>query len=92
MSVALPRTMTRGVVFVHGAPAVLCPHITWAIEAVLDRRVTLDWMPQPAAPRHLRAELSWTGDPPAPGAELASALRGLGLPALRGHRGAVARV
>jgi hypothetical protein len=75
MSVALPRTMTRGVVFVHGAPAVLCPHITWAIEAVLDRRVTLDWMPQPAAPRHLRTELSWTG-PAGTGAELASALRG----------------
>ena len=75
MSVALPRTMTRGVVFVHGAPAVLCPHITWAIEAVLDRRVTLDWMPQPAAPRHLRAELSWTGEPgtgaeePSPGCD-----------------------
>jgi hypothetical protein len=75
MSVALPRTMTRGVVFVHGAPAVLSPHVTWALEAVLDRRVTLDWSPQPAAPPHLRTELAWTGAP-GTGAELASALRG----------------
>jgi hypothetical protein len=69
------RTMTRGVVFVHGAPSVLCPHVTWAIEAVLDQRVTLDWIPQPVAPRTVRTELSWTG-PVGTGAELASALRG----------------
>ena len=75
MSVAMPRTTTRGVLFVHGAPAALCPHITWAIEAVLDQRVTLDWIPQPAAPRLVRTELSWTGAP-GTGAELASALRG----------------
>ncbi|GAB3883600.1 DUF3145 domain-containing protein [Terrabacter terrigena] len=75
MPVAMPRTTTRGVLFVHGAPAALCPHITWAIEAVLDQRVTLDWVPQPAAPRLVRSELSWTGAP-GTGAELASALRG----------------
>ena len=33
MAAAMPRTTTRGVLFVHGAPAALCPHITWAIEA-----------------------------------------------------------
>ncbi len=56
---------TRGL-FVHGAPAALCPHITWAIEAVLDQRVTLDWIPQPAAPRMVRTELTLGRRPPAP--------------------------
>jgi len=71
----MPRTVTRGVVFVHGAPAPLCPHVQWAIEAVLDQRVALDWLAQPAAPRMVRTELSWTA-PPGTGAQLASALRG----------------
>ncbi|HET7400120.1 MAG TPA: DUF3145 domain-containing protein [Intrasporangium sp.] len=71
----MSRTMTRGVLFIHGAPTVLCPHVTWAVEAVLDRRVAMAWTPQPAAPRLVRSELSWTG-PAGTGAELASALRG----------------
>ncbi len=75
MSAAMPRTTTRGVVFIHAAPTVLCPHVTWAVEAVLGRRVTMAWTPQPAAPRLVRSELSWTG-PVGTGAELASALRG----------------
>jgi hypothetical protein len=75
MSVVMPRTVTRGVVFIHGAPAPLCPHIQWAIEAVLDHRVALDWIAQPAAPRMVRTELSWTAAP-GTGAALASALRG----------------
>jgi hypothetical protein len=75
MSVATSRTLTRGVVFIHGAPTALCPHITWAIEAVLGQRVKLTWTPQPAAPRMVRAELPWSG-PVGAGAELASSLRG----------------
>ena len=75
MSGAISRTVTRGVVFIHGAPAALCPHITWAIEGILGRPVTLDWIPQPAERRSLRTELSWTG-PVGTGAELASSLRG----------------
>ena len=75
MAVAMSRTQTGGVLFIHGAPAALCPHITWAIEAVLDQRVTLDWIPQPAAARMMRTELTWAGAP-GTGAELASALRG----------------
>lgn len=75
MSVATSRTLTRGVVFIHGAPQVLCPHITWAIEGVLGHRVTMAWTPQPAAPRMVRAELSWSGSV-GTGAELASTLRG----------------
>lgn len=69
------RPTTQGVVFVHAAPAPLCPHVGWAVEAVLGTRVTFDWTPQPAAPRTLRAELSWTG-PAGTGAALSSALRG----------------
>ncbi|WP_353511427.1 DUF3145 domain-containing protein [Intrasporangium sp.] len=78
MSVAMPRSpryTTRGVVFIHGAPTALCPHIVWAIEAVLDQRISLDWIPQPILPRTVRTELSWTGAV-GTGAELASALRG----------------
>jgi Protein of unknown function (DUF3145) len=71
---ASPRT-TRGVVYVHSAPTSLCPHVGWALESVLGRRVSLDWTPQPAGPRLVRAELSWVADP-GTGARLASALRG----------------
>jgi hypothetical protein len=71
---ATPRT-TRGVVYVHSAPTSLCPHIGWALESVLGRRVTLDWTPQPAGPRLVRTELSWSADA-GTGARLASALRG----------------
>lgn len=75
MSAAMSRTMTRGVLFVHGTPAALCPHIGWAVEAVLEHPVSLDWIDQPAQPRMVRTELSWTG-PVGTGAALASALRG----------------
>lgn len=68
-------SVTRGVVFVHSAPTALCPHIVWALESVLGSRVHLDWTAQPAGPRLVRAELSWTGTP-GTGARLASGLRG----------------
>ena len=71
---ATPRT-TRGVVFVHSAPTSLCPHLGWALESVLGQRVHLDWSPQPAGPRLVRAELSWVADV-GTGARIASALRG----------------
>lgn len=70
-----PRHTTRGVVFIHAAPTALSPHVAWAIAAVLDQQVTLDWTPQPIAPQLVRAELSWLG-PVGTGAALASALRG----------------
>ena len=50
MSVAMPRTNTRGVVYVHSTPKALCPHIVWAIEGVLGTRVSVDWTAQPAGP------------------------------------------
>lgn len=66
---------TRGVLFVHSAPAALCPHIEWAAAEVLGSRVHLEWIDQPAAPGLLRAECSWVGRV-GTGSRLASALRG----------------
>lgn len=66
--------VTRGVVFIHSAPAAICPHSEWAISGVIGGRVTLAWTEQPAAPGQLRAEVSWTGDP-GTGSRLGAALR-----------------
>lgn len=68
-------TTTRGVLFIHAAPAALCPHVEWAVAGVLGVPVDLSWTPQPARAGCYRAELSWTGTVGA-GAGLASALRG----------------
>ena len=65
---------TRGVVYIHAAPPALCPHVEWAVGAVLGMRVTLEWTPQPTAPGTFRAELSWQADP-GTASKLASALR-----------------
>ena len=75
MSVAMPRTLTRGVVYVHSTPKALCPHVVWAVESVLGTRVSVDWTAQPAAPGLVRTELSWAGES-GTGARIASALRG----------------
>ena len=66
--------MTRGVVFVHSAPAAICPHVEWAISSVTGGRVTLSWTAQPAAPGSLRADASWSGKP-GTGGRLAAALK-----------------
>lgn len=66
---------TRGVLFVHSAPRALCPHVEWAAGGVLGIRLSLDWIPQPAASGLQRAELSWVADQ-GTGARLTSALRG----------------
>ena len=75
MSVVMPRVMTRGVVFIHSTPTALCPHIAWALEGVLDTRVSLDWVGQPAEPGTMRTEFAWTGEA-GTGATIASAMRG----------------
>lgn len=75
MSAVMPKVMTRGVVLIHSTPIALCPHISWALEGVLDTRVALDWVPQPAAAGTMRTEFSWTGDA-GTGALIASAMRG----------------
>ncbi|PRA06875.1 hypothetical protein CQ010_12450 [Arthrobacter sp. MYb211] len=67
--------MTRGVIFIHSASAALCPHLEWAIEAVLGGPVKMDWSDQHVAPGLRRAEISWTG-PQGTGATLASSMRG----------------
>ena len=66
---------TRGVLYVHSAPRALCPHIEWAAGGVLGVRLSMDWIPQPAAPGMFRAELSWQAEQ-GTGARLTSALRG----------------
>lgn len=68
------RTGTQGVVYVHSAPAAICPHAEWAVSSVLGGRASLQWTPQPASPGLLRADLSWSGDP-GTGSRLANALK-----------------
>ena len=74
MSYAPIRGATRGVVFIHSTPAALCPHLTWALEAVLGGRVLLDWTEQGAQYGLKRTEISWTGSA-GTGAKLTSALK-----------------
>ena len=69
------RSATRGVLYVHSAPSALCPHVEWAVGAVLGVPVKLAWTPQPAAARTYRAEYSWQGDA-GTAAAIASGLRG----------------
>lgn len=68
-------SITRGVLYVHSAPRALVPHIEWAAAGALGVRVSMDWIPQPAAPGMMRTELSWQA-PAGTGARLTSALRG----------------
>ncbi len=72
---AAPRPSTRGVVFVHCAPAALCPHVEWAVAGVLGQPAPFAWTPQPAQSGTYRSELSWSAEP-GTAATLASALRG----------------
>ena len=67
--------LTRGVVYIHSAPAALCPHIGWALETVLGEGVRLEWTDQPLGRSFVRTELDWVGEP-GTGARLASAMRG----------------
>lgn len=66
---------TRGVFYVHSAPAALCPHIEWAVAGVLNTPVSLEWTPQEAQQATYRAEFSWLGDA-GTAAAITSALRG----------------
>ncbi|UYP17544.1 DUF3145 domain-containing protein [Rhodococcus sp. Z13] len=65
---------TAGVIYVHSSPAAVCPHIEWALAAVLDCRPELTWTGQPAAPGLLRTCVEWVG-PVGTGARLAETLR-----------------
>lgn len=64
----------RGVVFVHTCTKAMSAHVTWALERVLGRPVTLEFTPQPALEGALRCEFAWTGTP-GTGSRLVSELR-----------------
>ncbi|MDR6892873.1 hypothetical protein J2S35_001813 [Falsarthrobacter nasiphocae] len=67
--------MTRGTLSVLAVPSAMCPHIEWAMDAVVARRTAATWTPQPVAPGMVRTELVWEGAPGS-GSLLASSLRG----------------
>lgn len=75
MSAMPVSATTSGVVYIHSAPAAVCPHVCWALESVLGTSVTLDWTPQPLGRSLMRADLTWYGEP-GTGAALASCMRG----------------
>ncbi|MDR0990711.1 MAG: DUF3145 domain-containing protein [Propionibacteriaceae bacterium] len=53
--------MTSGVVFIHSAPAALCPHIEWAVSSALGRPLRFGWTPQEVETSSYRAEVTWSG-------------------------------
>lgn len=59
---AVGQPKARGMIFIHSAPAALCPHLDWAAGSVLGDAISFDWTDQPAEPRSRRAELPWSGD------------------------------
>ncbi|RNE62395.1 DUF3145 domain-containing protein [Cryobacterium tepidiphilum] len=65
----------RGVLYVHSAPAALCPHVEWATGRALGTAVNFDWARQPVLKGSQRAEFYWEGDR-GTGAAIASALLG----------------
>jgi hypothetical protein len=65
----------HGVLYIHSAPAALCPHIEWAVAGIVGASVSMPWVGQPAAPGAMRAEVSWQAIPGTAGA-IASALAG----------------
>ncbi|QGF24382.1 DUF3145 domain-containing protein [Raineyella fluvialis] len=68
-------TNTRGVLYVHSAPAALRPHLEWAVGGAFGVPVHFEWCSQPAEPGLHRCEHSWVG-PVGLGAKVTSALRG----------------
>lgn len=75
MSAVPASATTSGVMYIHSAPAALCPHVCWALETVLGAQVSLDWSAQPLGRTLMRADLTWFGKP-GTGAALASCMRG----------------
>lgn len=71
------QPLARGMIFIHSASAALCPHIEWALGAVVGSRLSFEWQRQPAERGAQRAEASWTG-PVGTGAAFASALTKMG--------------
>lgn len=69
--------LVPGVLAVLACPPALCPHLEFAVAAVLSAPVSLSWSAQPAVPGQLRATLEWQARRGTAG-RLASRLRGLG--------------
>lgn len=69
-------TSSGGVLYVHSAPSALCPHVEWAVGAVVGVPVNLGWVPQPVERASYRAELEFTA-PAGTAAALASKLKRL---------------
>ena len=65
---------SRGILYVHSAPAALCPHLEWAVDGVLGVRLGFSWAPQAALPGTFRSEVAWEG-PAGSAAAIASILR-----------------
>lgn len=70
--------MSAGVLYVHSCPPALCPHVEWAVAAVVGVPAKLAWTTQPAQPGLLRCETGWRGRP-GTGGKLAAALRQWGM-------------
>ena len=68
----------HGVLYVHSSPPALCPHVEWAVAAVLGVPAKLTWTAQQAEPGTLRCESGWKGRA-GTGGRLAAALREWGL-------------
>jgi hypothetical protein len=71
---AMSLGTSRGVMYVHSAPAALCPHVEWAVAGILGARVSFSWTPQPASPGTFRSEILWEGAA-GTASRIASALR-----------------
>jgi hypothetical protein len=67
---------TSGQLAVLACPPPLCPHVEFAVAAVLGVPVSLEWAPQPARPRSVCASVEWRGAA-GTGGRLASRLNGL---------------
>lgn len=63
----------RGLILVHSCPRAISPHLEWALAAVFDAPVRVDWFPQVIAPSSVRARIPWRGAV-GTGARIASAL------------------
>jgi hypothetical protein len=67
---------TSGQLAVLACPPPLCPHVEFAVAAVLGVPVSLEWAPQPARPRSVCATVEWRGAAGTAG-RLASRLQGI---------------
>jgi hypothetical protein len=63
----------RGLILVHSCPRAMSPHLEWALAAVFDAPIRVDWFPQVVAPSSVRARIPWRGAV-GTGARIASAL------------------